>query len=138
MNNISPVIKIKADIMWAFLNKMNEMAGKYTVDLCNLSDKAVAALEDMGVDVKFKEDKGHFITCKSQNPIRAYDDGGAELDPDVKVGNGSKAVGSISFYEWKYQNKKGVSPTLRKLVITDLVEYNEGEALTADQIDEAL
>lgn len=138
MNNISPVIKIKADIMWAFLSKKNEMADRYTVDLCNLSDKAVEALEDMGVTVNFKEDKGRYITCKSTNPIRAYDDGGAEIDSDVKVGNGSKCVGSISFYEWSYKNKKGVSPSLRKLVITELVEYSDGDAVTADDVDEAL
>lgn len=136
--NASAVIKIKADIMWAFLNKKNEMADRYTVDLCNLSDKAVKALEDMGVSVNFKEDKGHYITCKSKNPIRAYDDGGAELDADVKVGNGSKCVGSVESYEWSYKGKKGVSPSLRKLVITELVEYSEGGAITADEIDEAL
>ena len=35
-------VKVKAEIMWAFLNKPNEMSGKFQVDLCNLSDKAVA------------------------------------------------------------------------------------------------
>jgi hypothetical protein len=33
-------IKINADVYWAQLNKVNDMSGKYQVNLCNLSDKA--------------------------------------------------------------------------------------------------
>ena len=40
-------VKIKADIMWAYLSRTNDMSGKYQVDLCNLSDNAVQALEAM-------------------------------------------------------------------------------------------
>jgi hypothetical protein len=29
-------IKLKADLMWAYLDKPNDMSGKYQVDLCNL------------------------------------------------------------------------------------------------------
>ena len=134
----SPVVKIKADIMWAFLNKKNEMADRYTVDLCNLSDNAVKALEGLGITVNHKDGKGHFITCKSKNPIRAYDDGGSEIDSDVIVGNGSKCVGSVESYEWAYKGKKGVSPSLRKLVITELNQYEGGNDVSADMLDEAL
>lgn len=116
-------IKIKADIMWAFLDTPNEMSGKHQVDLCNLSDKAADALQDMGVEVKFKEDKGKHITCKSKLPIRAYDDGGSVIEG--KVGNGSKCVALIGTYDWQYQKKKGTSPTLKRLVITDLIEYDD-------------
>ena len=41
-------VKIKADIMWAYLDRMNDMSQKYQVDLCNLSDAAVSALEGNG------------------------------------------------------------------------------------------
>ena len=116
-------IKVKADIMWAFLNKPNDMSGKYQVDLCNLSEKATQALEGLGIEVKNKEGKGNFITCKSTRPIIAFDDGGATIDGTI-IGNGSKAVALIGFFEWMYQKKKGVSPALRKLVITDLVQYS--------------
>lgn len=116
-------IKVKADIMWAYLNKPNDMSGKYQVDLCNLSEKATQALEGLGIEVKNKEGKGNFITCKSTRPILAFDDGGATIDGTI-IGNGSKAVALIGFFEWMYQKKKGVSPALRKLVITDLVQYS--------------
>ena len=80
-------IKLKADLMWAYLDKPNDMSGKYQVDLCNLSDAAVDALEGMGIAVRQKEDKGFFITCKSQNPIRAYDRDGDTIE-GIAIGNG--------------------------------------------------
>lgn len=118
-------VKIKADVYWAQLNKINEMSNKYQVNLCNLSDAAVEALEAMGISVSIGEDKkadmGRFITCKSNNPIRAYDTDGDEISE--LIGNGSKAKAVVGSYEWKYKNKKGTSPSLKKLVITNLVEY---------------
>jgi len=49
---MNEAVKIKADIMWAYLDKPNDMSGKYQVDLCNLSDKAAGALEELGLEVK--------------------------------------------------------------------------------------
>ena len=118
-------IKVKAEVMWAFLNKPNEMSGKFQVDLCNLSDKAVGALEEMGIEVKTKERKGAYVTCKSTRPIAAYDDGGSLLEGEI-LGNGSKAAAIITPYEWSFKGKKGVSPSLRKMVITELVPYVGG------------
>lgn len=128
-------VKIKAEIMWAFLNKPNEMSGKYQVDLCNLSDKAVSALEDMGIEVKTKEGKGAYVTCKSTRPIAAYDDGGTLIEGDI-LGNGSKAAVIISPYAWSFKGKKGVSPSLRKMVVTELVPYTAGgvEAFADDDL----
>lgn len=120
-------VKIKCDVFWAQLNKKNEMSDAYQVNLCNLSDAAVKALEDMGISVLENKEKkaemGRYITCKSQKPIKAFDEDGQEIDSDVSIGNGSKAKAMITAYEWSYKNKKGVSPSLSKLVITDLVEY---------------
>jgi hypothetical protein len=129
-------VKLKADVMWAQLDKVNEMSGKYQVNLCNLSDAAVLALEELGIAVAEKEGQGRFITCKSANPIKAFDADGDEID-GVKVGNGSKAKAVINPYEWKYKNKKGVSPSLRKLVITELIEYGGGNNANLDD-DEVL
>ena len=131
-------VKLKATVYWCFHNKMNEMAGKYTVDLCNLSEGAVAALEDMGISVQSSDkhpEKGMFITCKSQNPIKAYDTDGDEITEEI--GNESKARAIVSAYAWTYKNKKGVSPSLGKLVITDLVEYAGGAGGDINE-DEAL
>lgn len=125
-------VKVKADVMWAQLDKVNEMSGKFQLNLCNLSDAAVVALEEMGITVAEKEGQGKYITCKSSIPIKAFDNDGIELT-GVKIGNGSKAKAIITAYEWKYKNKKGVSPSLRKLVITDLIEYGGGGADLDDE-----
>ena len=134
---MSNPIKIKADVMWANLDVRNEMSGKYQLDLCNLSAGASQALRDMGIEVKSKEDRGDFITCKSNNPIRAYDTNGNELD-GVMVGNGSKAIAVIGSYTWTFKNKEGVSPSLKKLVISELVTYEDSDIATIDDDDDVL
>jgi hypothetical protein len=122
-------VKIKADVFWCQHDKINEMSGKFQLNLCNLSDAAAAAFEGMGISVQVgdggKADMGKYITCKSEKPIRVYDTDGDEIT-DTQIGNGSKAKALVSSYEWTYKNKKGVSPSLRKLIITDLVEYAVG------------
>lgn len=132
---MAKAIKIKGDIMWAFLDRKNEMSDRYQVDLCNLSQAAVGALEDMGITVNSKPEKGFFITCKSTNPIRAYIDGNELCD--VAIGNGSEGVAVISTYEWSWKGKTGISPSLRKLEVTKLEVYEDAEeALDVD--DEVL
>lgn len=118
-------VKVKCDLYWAHLTKVNEMSGRYQVDLCNLSDAAVAALEEMGISVLENKEKkpemGRFITYKSNHPIKVFDEDGNEIN--AKVGNGSKAKAIVGPYEWKYKNKKGISANASKIVITDLIEY---------------
>lgn len=134
---MSESLKIKCDIYWAQLKKMNQMSEAYQVNLCNISDAAAKALEEMGITVNFdgkkKPEMGKYITCKSKNrPMKAYDVDGEEID--AEIGNGSKAKALVTPYSWTYKNKKGISPSLKKLVITELVEYGEG-ALSADDED---
>jgi hypothetical protein len=120
-------VKIKADVMWAYMDKPNDMSGKYQVDLANLSDPAVKALEDMGITVRQKEGKGFFITCKSTQPIKAFDKAGDVIE-GVSIGNGSKAIALVGYYDWSYGAKTGKSPSLKKLVIDELVSYEGAEA----------
>lgn len=145
-------VKIKADVMWAYTDRQNDLSNKYQIDLCNLSDPAVNALESMGISVNQKEGKGYFITCKSSNPIKAYDSDGQQLTgfppmedgqpspQSIQIGNDSKAIALVSFYEWSWKNKTGVSPSLKKLVITDLVKYDDdvGEVLVSDDDEDEI
>ena len=88
----------------------------------------------MGIEVKTKEGKGAYVTCKSTRPIAAYDDGGSLLEGEI-LGNGSKAAAIITPYEWSFKGKKGVSPSLRKMVITELVPYTGGSGGAFDEDD---
>ena len=133
-------VKVAAEIQWAFFDKPNEMSGKFQADLTNLSDQAVKALESVGLAPRKREDKpekGWFLTVKSNYAIQPYDKDGNEIK-DI-VGNGSKAVALIKPYSWKWKNKEGVSASLAKIVVTDLVKYSaEGAEETADMDDDIL
>jgi len=132
MEQVKPVT-ISADVMWANLNERNKLSGKYQINLSNLSPKAADALEEQGINVREKADQGKFITCKSNNSIRVYDTDGEELH-NVLIGNGSKAKAVIGHYDWTSPSgARGRSPSLMKLVITDLVQYSPEV-----ELDEAL
>lgn len=130
MNDVAKPVKVKATIMWCFHNKPNEMSNKFQVDLCNLSDNAVKALESLGLEVRKREDKpekGFFITCKSTVPMKVFDANGNDLN-NVAIGNGSTATAVVGAYAWSWKNKSGTSATLTKLVVDNLVAYDAAEA----------
>jgi hypothetical protein len=126
-------VVVQADIFWACTQHPNPSADKeqYTVNLSNLSDKAVKALEEMGIQVRSdavkRPDEGHYITCKSNYKIDAFDAKGEAIPASIKIGNSSKATAIISSYEWTYRGKKGVSPSLKKLTINNLIEYKSNK-----------
>lgn len=135
MANIEKPIKVEAEVQWAFFNKKNDMSGKFQVDLTNLSDNAVKALEEAGLEPRQRADKpekGWYITAKSNYEIKPVDKSGNEIT-DI-VGNGSKAVALIKPYEWSWKNKKGVSPSLVKIIINDLKVYST-EAVVEEEDD---
>ena len=133
---IKPV-KIEAESQWAFFDRVNDMSGKFQCDLANLSDKAVQALEAIGLEPRKREDKpekGWFLTVKSNYAIQPYDKEGNEIKDTV--GNGSKAVALIKPYSWTWKNKNGVSASLAKIVITDLIKYDANGDSKADDLDD--
>jgi hypothetical protein len=132
-------VKIKAEVMWCFHNKQNEMSNKYQVDLCNLSEGAVKALKSLGLEPRQRDDKpekGFYITAKSNIPIKVFSQDGDDLS-EVAIGNGSKAVVLISSYEWKWKNKSGCSATIKKMVIEELHSY-DGEDSSEQEDDDIL
>lgn len=129
-------VKIQAEVQWAFFDKVNDMSGKFQCDLTNLTESAVKALESVGLAPRKREDKpekGWFLTVKSNYAIQPYANDGSEIK-DI-VGNGSKAVALIKPYSWKWKNKEGVSASLAKIVITDLVKYEAGSS-SDDSLDD--
>lgn len=132
---MKPIV-VNADLFWANLKTVNEMSGKYQVDLSNLSSPAVSALEEVGLTVANKSDeRGDFITAKSKNPIKAFNEAGDELD--VVIGNGSKAKVVLSYYDWEFKGKKGRSASIVKLIVTDLEEY-EAVSVSDEDLEDAL
>jgi hypothetical protein len=139
----SNIIKIKATIAFPSLTKQNEMSGKYETQLANLSSAAVEKLEELGVNVKFKEDdygRGQFIDCKSAYPIdnshfqKVVDEQGLPVDPS-KVTSGSKVEAVLKSYDWEFRGKTGVNVQIQKMVVkefgqaSEAADYEELDAL---------
>ena len=121
-------IVVSTTVFWANTQTVNDLSQKYQVNLGGLSEKAVEALQENGIDVKNKgDDQGFFITVKSANPITVYDSNGLPIT--ASIGNGSAGRAAVSFYDWTYQRKSGRSPSLVKLIIDDLVEYGDNAAI---------
>ena len=128
---------VNATMFWAQLNRKNDLSDKYQVDLGQLSDKAVDALEAQGLTVHDKGDeRGSFITCKSNYPIKAQATDGEDVS-DFAFGNGTTCVAGLTTYDWKFKGKAGVSANVGKLVIKEFVEYEGAEAMQVN-VDEAL
>ena len=123
-------ITLKGTLYWVERNKLNKFSDKYQIVLGNLSEKAVAALDDMGIAAANKGDeKDYFITMKSKNPMRVTDDQGVEYDSDVMIANGSEAVCVVGYYDWSVGT--GRSPSMIKCKVTKMIEYVD------DTVDEA-
>lgn len=127
-------IKIAGTFYWANFSKQNEMSGKYQFDFGNLSDKAVQALKDLGLNVATNKDYSPHITFKSTRPIEVRDsDGNIISDRNGVaakfVSNGSKGIVSAWYYDWEFKNKKGRSPSARNIEVTELVEYNNNPSV---------
>jgi len=142
----APVV-IKADVFWCSNYVKSQQSDKYQVDLCNLSAQAVQALEMLGIEAKRDDVKkpaqGYYITCKSRDyciitvdkddkPLGEYvkTENGTEVKRDeqgkplyTKIANGSKAIATITSYNTMVKGKKFTQGSIKKLVITDLIEY---------------
>jgi len=134
MSNFKP-ITVEGTIHWAFLDRLPEQGNKYQADVCNLSDKAVKALEEFGVKIKNKGDaRGNYVTGKSTKEIIPLDATGKPLDlKGALVGNGSKAKVVLGFYSHAYTAKYGTGVGLNRLTITDFIPYGSG-AMTEDEL----
>jgi len=123
-------LTIKGTLYWVERNKLNKFSDKYQIVLGNLSEKAVSALDDMGIAAANKGDeKDYFITMKSKNPMRVTDEQGVEYDADVMIANGSEAVCVVGYYDWSVGT--GRSPSMIKCKVTKMIEYVD------DTVDEA-
>lgn len=133
MSNDNTVI-IEATLYWPNLNRVNDMSGKYQVDLGSLGKEAIKVLQDNGIDVKTdprkKEenpDRGQYVTAKSTYPFKVLFKQGVEVVDPSLIGSGSTARIKFSPYEWTFKGKKGVSVSTKIVQVTDLVKYERDE-----------
>lgn len=121
-------VKVAGELFWAnwmkeFNTKFNDDNTKYECTIGNLSDKAAEALKELGINIKNKDIMGNYIVAKSKFVFEPVDSDGNPVSID-KIGNGTKVQALISSYRHKMSSKFGAAPSVKKLIITELVEYN--------------
>ena len=146
-------IKVAGEIFYAqdmtkFNTTFNPDNDRYICTLGQLSDKAVEALSEIGVKVKTPKGtngqplteaqlaKGKHITAKSKYIFEPVDEQGNKVDP-TKIGNGTKVVAILSSYTHKMSKMYGNSPSIKKLIVTELKEYTpevKAEAVEAEDV----
>lgn len=138
--DIKPV-KIGGELFWSnwmhqFNTKFNEDNKKYECTIGNLSDKAAEALKELGIQIKEKDTMGKFIVGKSLYVFEPVDEDGKPIDIS-KIGNGTKVTALVSSYRHKMSAKFGAAPSIKKLIVTELKEYNP-EPKEAEEDDDIL
>lgn len=143
---MSNQVKFNATLMFTYLDKKDEEGspqasqypdGKYKVTLANLNEAAVNAINSLSLKNPPKhknEELGTVLTPKSNLPIEVVDEEGTEI-PGAKVGWGTKASILLGSYDCKY----GRFATIKKIVVTELVDPPAVEDTTEETVeDEAL
>jgi len=139
-----PVTLKDVTLFWAHLNNKNELSGKYQVDICQLSDSQVKGLQDLGINVRTKDDdRGYFFTAKSAKyPIVPVDNVGAVFPDDVVVGNGTKADVRGVIFEWTHaptkRSGKSFGINIKGLIIKDLVGYDANNGTDFSDLEEEI
>ena len=120
------------ELMWPNLTEKSEMSDKYQVDLVNLNKQQVGLLEAAGLTVRDgkkegKEDKGRWITAKSNYPPRLYDGRnghpkGTEFPENERIGNGTTAHVQLTAYDWDFKGKKGRNAGLDAVKVVKLTD----------------
>ncbi len=139
MSDLKPV-KISGELFWnkwmaEFNTAFNSDNDRYECTIGNISDDDAAKLTGLGIKVKHKEAMGNFIVAKSKYLFNPTDNNLKEVDVK-ELGNGSKCVAVISSYTHRMSAKHGNAPTIKKLMVTEVVTYNPDEASKED--DDAL
>lgn len=139
MSDLKPV-KISGELFWSkymaeFNKAFNEDNDRYECTIGNISDDDAAKLTGLGIKVKNKESQGNFIVAKSKFLFNPTDDSMKEVDVKA-LGNGSKCVAIITAYTHRMSAKHGNSPTIKKLMVTEVVTYTP--PVTVEEDDDAL
>ena len=133
-------VKINGELFWSkwmaeFNTAFNTDNDRYECTIGNISDDDAAKLTGLGIKVKNKESMGNFIVAKSKYLFNPTDDTMKEVDVKA-LGNGSKCVAVLTAYTHRMSAKHGNAPTIKKLMVTEVVTYTPDATVEDD--DEAL
>lgn len=134
MSDIEKYVRVKATVKWANTKDTDAMTGKYQVDLTQLSEAAVEALREVGIEPREKDGDGWLVKCRATKPIRTVDPDGVAVEDEL--GNGTLVTAVL--FPWtveKGQAKGKVVPKVARLIVTKLIAR---EGVPADDGEDAL
>ena len=133
--------KFYAKVMFDNTRKFNDYSEKYDVVAAQLDKEAIKVLEDAGCTVnkcdREENNRGHYVTLKSQYPISVKDKFKKPLPDDVFMGNGSDIL--VLFEPYSGTNKKHGAytiPSVKVIQCKNLIEYIPDDGLD-DELDDA-
>lgn len=134
-------VKINGELFWNkwmsdFNLKFNKNNNRYECTIGNISDDDAAKLTGLGIKVKHKAAMGNFIVAKSKFLFEPIDEKSQKVDTTT-LGNGSKCIALIAPYKHDMSAIHGNSPTVKKLMVTEVVTYTPPET-TDTEDDDAL
>ena len=120
---------ISGKAFWTKLNRKDEYSDKYQLDVGDLSEKSKEVLTSHGVKLKNKnDDRGEFITARTQYLVSVIDSDKKVIDSDTLIGNGSSVRVKVDFNKTHpFVEKYGTSMYLKKVQVTELVEYGKDD-----------
>lgn len=120
---------ISGKAFWTKLNRKDEYSDKYQLDVGDLSEKSKEVLTSHGVKLKNKnDDRGEFITARTQYLVPVMDSDKKVIDKDTLIGNGSSVRVKVDFNKTHpFVEKYGTSMYLKKVQVTELVEYGRDD-----------
>lgn len=130
------IITVQGTAYYCRPNRLDDLSGKYQMDLGNLEDRMVKAFQNFGIKVKFDtknapghpDHKGYFVTPKSETPVSVVDMGGNEIPTNLLVGNGSKVIAGLRIAPYTFGNKRGHKLVWLGLKVQELVKYDPDKA----------
>ena len=125
---------ISGKAFWTKLNRKDEYSDKYQLDVGDLSEKSKEVLTSHGVKLKNKnDDRGEFITARTQYLVPVIDSDKKVIDSDTLIGNGSSVRVKVDFNKTHpFVEKYGTSMYLKKVQVTELVEYGSKDGFDDD------
>lgn len=133
----SNYIKIEGELMFPCIDEVNEMSGKYQINVANLSTADRKKLEEVGLKPKHGKDKvnasgepapkpewGWYIVAKTGSRPRVTNGDLTEMTDEERsrLGKGSKVCAVVNAYEYnhKQSGNSGIACGLNIVQVTEL------------------
>lgn len=122
---------LRGTVKFPAIFRVNQMSGKYSLALTNLTDESLDKLEERGVDLRTSKSHpewGDLVNIKSNFAPAVVDSKLRPVDPSTKVGSDSEVIVTTSTWDYMFKGKAEKGLNLLAVQIIRLVEYEAAPA----------